>query len=343
VVAWLLAGRGHRVSLVCRDADSAASINTRHVNTVYQPTLQLPANLLAFSNLQEALGESQAVYLAVPGMYLRAAVQAELQVWRQWATDGHSSRVLCTCTKGLLVDPVERIDAWLAGQLPEVQLVHLSGPNLAAEIAAGQPAAAVAAAANTAAGQDAARLIQGQLNSSQYRVYTGNDVIAVETAGFYKNVLAIAAGLLQGLGLGANTHAVLLTRGLAEMSRLTQHLGGHAVTLLGLAGVGDVIATCGSRLSRNFRTGLRLAQGETLESILAIDDQVAEGIQASLALERWPLELQRSGDPLSSEWPELPIARQVYRVVHESVEPRQALDLLMSRPPRQEGQGPVGY
>jgi glycerol-3-phosphate dehydrogenase (NAD(P)+) len=185
----------------------------------------------------------------------------------------------------------------------------------------------------------AARAIQTQLNSAQFRVYTGNDPVAVETAGFYKNVLAIAAGMLHGLGYGANTHSLLLTRGLAEMSRLTEHLGGLAVTLLGLAGVGDVIATCGSQLSRNFQAGLRIVRGEPLDSLRAGGEQVAEGIQASLALERWPAELRGKGDPLGIEWPELPIARQVYLVLHEGRDPREALGLLMNRPPRVEGQG----
>jgi glycerol-3-phosphate dehydrogenase (NAD(P)+) len=215
---------------------------------------------------------------------------------------------------------------------PLIRVVHLSGPNLALEIMEGKPTAAVAAGS-----LEAARVVQQQLMCPQFRVYTVDDEIGVEVAGFYKNIIAIAAGAVTELGLGENTRAVLITRALAEMGRLVDYFGGERSVLYGLAGIGDLIATCSSSKSRNFQVGTRLARGESLETILATMKQVAEGVQACEALHLWPREHPEtlSGD---GEWPDLPIAEQVYRLVHEAADPQSAIEALMSRPAKAEHQ-----
>lgn len=314
----------------------AEGIRRQGENPRYARGLKLPEGVHVGSDLNSALYLSSSVYLAVPSRFLRDFLLRDISAWRSWAAYSGTHALICNLSKGLLVSPVQRTDEWLAEALPGVSIVHLSGPNLAAEVARGLPAAAVAAATPGQRGQEAAARVQQQLNSAQYRVYTGQDPVGVEVAGFYKNIIAIAAGLANGLGLGSNAHAVLITRGLVEMGRLVQHLGGQQTTLLGLAGVGDLIATCSSALSRNFQTGTRLAGGETLDEIQASSLEVAEGVQASRALHDWPGELQAQNSPLGRNWPELPIAAQVFRVVHQRLDPRSALDELMSRPPRQE-------
>lgn len=336
VVAALLARNGHEVSLVCREPEVAEGIRRLGENPKYARGLRLPDAVHVTCDLASALSISSSAYLAIPSRYLRAAVLDDITAWRNWAAYSGTHAMICNLSKGLLSGPVQRTDEWLAEALPGVSIVHLSGPNLAAEIAQGLPAAAVAAAAPGQRGQEAAARVQAHLNNAQYRVYTGQDPVGVETAGFYKNIIAIAAGLAQGLAIGSNAHAVLITRGLAEMGRLVQHLGGQPTTLLGLAGVGDLIATCGSSLSRNFQTGTKLAMGMTLDEIQASSVEVAEGVQASRALHEWPAELATQNSPLGRNWPELPIATQVYRVTHEGLDPKSALDELMSRPPRQE-------
>lgn len=294
-------------------------------NPLYFPDVELPSAIYATADLGEALAGASTVYLVIPTRYLRQFFTQHESAWRAWVQESGDTRVLCNCTKGLLLGPTELTDAWLARVLPEAALVHLAGPNLAAEVMAGQPAAAVVAGA-----EHAARRVQAQLMCEQYRVYTGTDRTGVEVAGFYKNIIAIAAGALSRMGLGDNTRAVLITRGLAEMARLTQYFGGDARTLSGLAGVGDLIVTCSSSLSRNFQVGVRRADGQPLEQIIAEMTQVAEGIQASRAVHEWPTEHGLSG------WPELPVAAQVYAFLHEGVDTATALRALMSRPPKAE-------
>jgi glycerol-3-phosphate dehydrogenase (NAD(P)+) len=325
-LAWLLARNGWEVGLHCIPVSIADGIIRERHNPLYFPDVELPASIDATADLPTALHGATTAYLAVPTRYLRQFVHSELGAWRAWAVSaGPGPRVLCNCTKGLLLKPTQRTDEWLAALLPGVPLVHLAGPNLAAEIIAGQPAAAVAAGP-----QDAADQVLQQLMSDSYRVYTGGDTVGVEVAGFYKNIIAIAAGALTGLALGGNTRAVLITRGLSEMGRLVAYFGGQPQTLSGLAGAGDLIVTCSSPLSRNFQVGLRRAAGQALAQIAAEMTQVAEGIQAAEAVHRWPEEHGLSG------WPELPIAAQVYRFLYEGVRAEEAILALMRRPPKAE-------
>lgn len=321
-LACLLARNGHEVSLHCYSAEIAAGIERERRNPQFLSEIELPAGIHATARLPEALADCLTAYLVVPTRYLRAFMLDQISAWQEWSQRGV---VLCNCTKGLLLDPTERTDEWLARLLPEVALCHLAGPNFAKELVRGMPAAAVVAGPDWAAGQ-----VQAQLMSDVFRLYTGEDLVGVEVAGFYKNVIAIAAGALTELQLGNNARATVVTRALAEMGRLVDYFGGDAGTLYGLAGVGDLTLTCSSEMSRNFQVGMRLARGQTLEQILTEMTEVAEGIQASKALHNWPLD-HKLGD-----WPELPLAEEVYRFVHEGADPQEVILRLMRRPPRAE-------
>jgi glycerol-3-phosphate dehydrogenase (NAD(P)+) len=332
-LALLLAQNGIAVTLHCHTSDVAEAINTRRRNAAYFPEVELPAGVHAVTDWAQAL-TCRMVYLVVPTSFLEPVFEVQLPLWRNWSERGG---LLCNCSKGLLLNPVRRVDAWLAELLPAARLAQLSGPNLATEIMSGHPAAAVASGHETAATE-----VQAQLSSARFRVYTGADMVGAEVAGFYKNIIAIAAGIVHGLGLGDNTRAALITRGLAEMARLTEYFGGERATLYGLAGVGDLIVTCGSTLSRNFRAGLLRAAGRHLAEIVGSlaapggGRSVAEGIQASLALHQWPSEQPAIHPPHAIGWPELPIAREVYRILHEDADPREAIARLMARPPKAE-------
>lgn len=329
-LARLLALGGHPVTMHCFPPEIASGINRNHRNPLYFADTPLPSSLNATSSVPEALDGSPTVYLVVPTIYLRRFIGEHLAAWHSWAANT-AFPVLCNCTKGLLLQPTQRTDEWLAQLLPGVPLVHLAGPNFASEIIAGQPAAGVVAGP-----QAAARRVQRQVMCDSYRAYTGSDPVGVEVAGFYKNILAIAAGAVHGLGLGENARAALITRGLAEMGRLVAYFDGDPATLSGLAGVGDLMLTCGSAKSRNFQVGQRRAAGEPLTQILAEMTQVAEGVTASRAVHLWPAEHHAPGQRRAAGWPELPIAREVYRIVHEEADPRESILTLMRRPPKAE-------
>lgn len=325
-LARLLSLNGHNVTLHCFPAQIAAGIKHNRRNPLYFPDIELPSTLTATSDLGSALANCQTAYLVIPTIYLRQFINENYNVWKDWSRGTKSAQaILCNCTKGLMLEPTQRTDEWLQSVMPEAELVHLAGPNFAVEIIAGQPAAAVVAGPAAAAQQ-----VQQQLMCDSYRVYTGTDTVGVEVAGFYKNIIAIAAGAAHGLGLGDNARAALITRGLAEMARLVAYFGGDPATLSGLAGVGDLGLTCSSSKSRNFQVGQRRAAGQTLEQIQAEMTQVAEGVAACRAVHLWPAEHGLSG------WPDLPIAAEVYALVHEQADPQQALLRLMRRPPKAE-------
>jgi glycerol-3-phosphate dehydrogenase (NAD(P)+) len=314
-----------RVQWYCRNAEQALAIKRDRRNPEHFPQYQIADAVEVTSDLSQALSGCATAYLVIAAAGLRDVVNEHRAAWELWQ-DEHQANgtqpLAVNCSKGLLVDPTERSDDWLSAALPRTELVHLSGPNLAAEIVTGQPAAAVAASSSA----DAAQRVQQQLSSEQFRVYTGDDLIGVEVAGFYKNIIAIAAGMTEGLGLGSNVRAVLITRGLAEMGRLVAHFSGNPATLHGLAGMGDLIVTCSSPLSRNFQVGQRRAKGQLLLQIEREMTETAEGVNTSRAL--WEL--------LGDTDVELPIARQVYRILHEGADPREAITMLMRRPLKAE-------
>ncbi len=321
-LASLLARGNRTVRLHCYPAEIAIGIQQTRHNPLYFPEVELSGNIQATAELAEALDSVSIAFLVIPSKFIREFFTKHIETWQTWATEG---RVLCNCTKGLLLSPTERTGDWLASQLPEVAICHLSGPNFAKELIASKPAAAAVAGPLWAA-----ESVQAQLMSDIYRIYTASDEVGVEVAGFYKNVIAIAAGALHEMGLGQNARAVLITRALAEMGRLVDYFGGQPETLIGLAGVGDLTLTCSSELSRNFQVGIRRARGQSLVQIQEEMMQVAEGIQASAAVHHWPEEHGLTG------WPELPIAAEVYGFLHQDADPLEAIQRLMRRPPKAE-------
>ncbi len=318
-----LASANADVVLWARRPELADRINTDRINPEYLPDYSLPDRLVATSELAEALAHIELVVVGVPSHGYRAVLERA-----QTLID--PSTPMISLTKGIEAQTGLRMSQVtrqvLVGHDSSVVGV-LSGPNLASEIWECQPAATVIAMDN----QEMARRIQPVFTTPSLRVYTNRDVIGVELAGAIKNVIAIAAGVATGLGFGMNTLATLVTRGLAEMTRLGVALGGEPFTFGGLAGVGDLIATCGSPRSRNNRVGLQLGRGRGIDEILAETKMVAEGVRTTRAV----LDLAaRNGV-------EMPIAESVGKILYEGETVQEALAALMSREPKSENHGLV--
>lgn len=313
-VASLVATRTSTV-LWARRPELAEAINRTAENPDYLAGIRLPYGLRATSNLADATG-SDVIVMAVPSHGFRA-VLSEMAI----APD----RPIVSLTKGIEQDTLLRMTEVVAEILPDHDASRvgvLTGPNLAQEVVEGWPAAAVVAMPDIAQ----AASIQELLMGPTFRVYTNTDLIGCETAGALKNVMAIAAGMSAGLGFGDNTRATLITRALAELTRLGVAMGGREPTFAGLAGMGDLIATCVSAQSRNHRIGRGLAQGRRLDEITAEMRMVAEGVKTTEAV----LSLaERHGV-------EMPIATQVGRVLYEGAHPREAVLDLMTRSAKSE-------
>ncbi|MEZ5169169.1 MAG: NAD(P)H-dependent glycerol-3-phosphate dehydrogenase [Acidimicrobiia bacterium] len=309
------------VVLWARRAEVADSVNTEHVNAAYLPDLQLPESLVASTSLEAVVRDADVVVMGVPSHGVRDVLTSA----REWV--GPSTPVV-SLSKGM-----ER-ETKLRGTQVILEVLEghdtdsvgvLSGPNLAREVVAGQPAASVIAMEDESIAAD----LQGLFMTPTFRVYTNPDVIGCEIAGALKNVMAIAAGIASGLGYGDNTMAALLTRGLAELTRLGLAAGGHAMTFGGLAGVGDLIATCTSEKSRNRTVGYELGKGRSLDEITSSMNMVAEGVKSTAAV----LELAHDHDV------EMPIAEQVGAVLYEGREPQDIVPALMLREAKSEAHG----
>lgn len=275
-VAKVCADAGSAVTLWARRGEVADEINTRHTNSTYLKETVLPDGLTATTDPAVALTGAQIVFLGVPSQTMRA----NLDAWRDLI--GPDATIV-SLTKGIEHSSRRRMSQVIAevAEVPEDRVAVLSGPNLAAEIAGDQPAATVVACT------DAARAVavQEATAAPYFRPYTNDDVIGCEIAGACKNVIALACGMGAGMGLGHNSTATLITRGLAEITRLTVALGGSERTMAGLAGLGDLVATCNSPLSRNRTFGERLGRGESLEQAReSTRGQVAEGVISSIAV-----------------------------------------------------------
>jgi glycerol-3-phosphate dehydrogenase (NAD(P)+) len=290
-------------------------INARHSNSLYLNGFELPATLRATRSMEEATREAEVVVMAVPSPYFRAVLaQAAPFVGR--------SLPVVSVAKGLEAGSLLRMTEVIARLLPDNPRAVLSGPNLAREIMAGYAAGAVVACRDAAVAEELQRLF----NRGLYRVYTTRDVVGVEVAAALKNVIAIAAGMADGVGVGDNTRALVITRGLAELTRLGVAMGGDARTFAGLAGLGDLLATCMSPLSRNRHVGEQLGRGRRLDAIVGEMHMVAEGVHTcALALEL----ANRHGV-------EMPIAREIHRVVHGEITALEAYRGLVRRPPGAE-------
>ncbi len=296
-----------------REPELVAALNERRENTAFLPGIALPEGLRATSRLEEAVADAEAVLVVVPSEYCR-------EVYRQLGTLLPPRAVLVSATKGLEIGTLSRMSELAEAEAPGHPVAVLSGPSFAAEVAAALPTAVVVASREPGV----AEAVQRPLATRSFRVYSSDDVVGVELGGALKNVIAIAAGIVDGLGYGHNTVAALITRGLAEIARLAVAEGARPDTLAGLAGLGDLVLTCTGGLSRNRTVGARLGQGLTLGEATA--GLHPEGVRTTLAACALA---ERRGI-------EMPIARQMRAVLHEGKPPRQAVDELMLRSLKRE-------
>lgn len=317
-VAKVFADAGNKVSLWARRQEIADDITTSHRNSAYLGDIALPSSVYATTNPDEALEHAEIVVFGVPAQSLRV----NLQRWQHLIPPGAS---LVSLAKGIEHSTGLRMSQLIAEVTgaESHRVAVLTGPNLAKEIAAGQPAATVVACEDI----DRAQLIQAAVAAPYFRPYTNTDVVGCEIAGTCKNVIALAAGISAGMGFGDNTAATVITRGLAETTRLALKLGADARTLAGLAGMGDLVATCMSALSRNRTFGFHLAQGSSVEeAAAATKGQVAEGVVSSLCV----FELaQRTGV-------DMPITEAVVGVCHQGANAHDALKQLLGRSRKSE-------
>jgi len=304
---------GLSVRLWARESEVVRAVNDRRENTLFLPGVSLPEGLVASDRLEEALEDAEMVLVVVPSEFSRG-------VYRQMRPLLRPGAVLVSATKGLERDTLRRMSEVAAEEASAHPLAVLSGPSFALEVARGQPTAVVAASTDHAVAES----VQRALATGSFRVYSSEDVVGVELAGALKNVIAIAAGIVDGLGYGHNTVSALITRGLAEIGRLAGSLGGRPETLAGLAGLGDLVLTCTGALSRNRRVGQGLGRGLSLAE--ASDGLVAEGVRTTMAATALA---EREGA-------EMPIASQMKAVLYDGKPPRQALDELMLRSLKRE-------
>ena len=317
-LAKLLADAGGEVTLWARRSDVAAEINSTGHNSAYLPGVHLPPAIKATADAAEALTEATTVLLAVPAQTMRTNVE-------QWVSLFSRGATLVSTAKGIELGTLMRMSQVIVDVtgFDTSQVAAISGPNLASEISAGQPAATVIACSDSGR----AVAVQRMLNAGYFRPYTNADVIGTEIGGACKNVIALACGMAAGVGLGENTAAAIITRGLAEIMRLGIAVGAKGATLAGLAGVGDLVATCVSPRSRNRTFGESLGRGETLESALrARGGHVVEGVTSCESV----LALASSYDV------EMPLTDAVHRVCHKGLSVDQAVVLLLGRSTKPE-------
>ena len=314
-LADVLARNGHDVTLWAYESDVVTSVNTRHENHRFLAGAALDPALRATSRFDEALSGTALVCVATPSQHLRA-------IMRQAAPSLPASAVVCVASKGIERDTLALMSDVVAAEAPGRPVVALSGPSFAAEVVARQPTAIVAASEDHLA----AELVQDAFSNRTLRIYTADDIIGVELGGSLKNVMAVATGICEGAGFGFNSRAALITRGLAEMTRLGAAIGAKPATFAGLAGIGDLVLTCTGSLSRNRAVGLAVGAGATLEEALAGKETVAEGVattKSALAL-------------AEREAVEMPIVFMVHRVLFDGFPAHQAVVELMARELRAE-------
>ena len=317
-LAMLLADKGHDVTLWMYEKDLAEETARTRENRTYLPGFALPAAIRITSSMETAASGMSLVLSVVPSHTARA-------VAKQFSPFLSKDSVIVSASKGLELDTLMPLSDVFRDVLPRQfhdRLCFLSGPSFAKEVARKMPTAVALAAYDAALGKKA----QAAFSNAYFRIYTNPDVIGVELAGSLKNVVAIAAGLLEGMGYGYNTMAALLTRGLAEMARLGVAMGGSLPTFSGLAGMGDLVLTCTGGLSRNRTIGVRLGKGETLDEIMKGARTVAEGVKTAKA----------ARDLARKYKVDMPIVDEVCLILHEGKDPRQAVKDLMKRELREE-------
>ncbi|QSS93353.1 NAD(P)H-dependent glycerol-3-phosphate dehydrogenase [Streptomyces sp. M54] len=315
--AVILADAGCEVTLWGRRPELAEAVNTTHTNPDYLPGIALPETIRATTDAAEALRGAEFAFLVVPSQTLRANLA-------DWAPHLEPETVLVSLMKGVELGTAELMSEVIADvtDVSADRIAVVSGPNLAKEIAERRPAAAVVACAD----ESVAQRLQAACHTAYFRPYTNTDVVGCELGGAVKNVIGLAVGIADGMGLGDNTKGSLITRGLAETTRLGVAMGADPLTFSGLAGLGDLVATCSSPLSRNHTFGTNLGRGMTLQETIAVTKQTAEGVKSCesvLALAR------RHGV-------DMPITETVVSIVHEGKSPVVAVKELMSRSAKAE-------
>lgn len=318
-VSWLLGNKGHEISLWAREPEIAEAINATHRNPVYLRDIELAETVAASSDIERALTGAEAVVMVTPSIGVRATAESMKPFL---GTDVPVIILSKGVENGTLMLMTEVLEDVLGNR---TRLAGLSGPNHAEEVSKGIPSATVVAAHDEGVG----RLFQDAFMTPTFRVYTNPDVTGVELCAASKNVIAVATGMCDGLGYGDNTRATLMTRGLAEMARLGNRLGANPLTYMGLAGVGDLIATCTSRHSRNRGLGEHVANGGTVQSFEAETKMVAEGAVSCVSVD----ELAKR------EGVELPITHLVRSILHEGGRLEDATQALMGREARDEWHG----
>ncbi|MDO8271803.1 MAG: NAD(P)H-dependent glycerol-3-phosphate dehydrogenase [Gammaproteobacteria bacterium] len=308
VIANIIAENGYRVNFWMRSEALVAEVNQTHENSQYLPGYHLHENVVAKHNMQEAVVNAEVIFVAVPSAYFRAVVREVVKVCRNDA-------ILISTTKGIESGTFKLMSEILRQESPDARIGVLSGPNLAKEIAAKNLTGTVIASENASVRE----LVQKVLKSEYFRVYTNDDMFGVELGGALKNIYAIIAGLASAMGMGHNTNSMLVTRSLTEMARFGRKLGADPMTFLGLSGVGDLVVTCSSPLSRNFRVGVALGQGLTIDQAVAEVGQVAEGVNTLR-------QVKEKSDELGVY---MPLVKGLYQIVYNGSSVRNIVTSLM--------------
>jgi glycerol-3-phosphate dehydrogenase (NAD(P)+) len=310
---------GHTISIWARELEIVTSINANRRNSNYLSDIHLPDNITAYSSIKEAMKEADLIVLAVPSHVFRSVAESLVPFL-------HERQYVVSLTKGIenatYLTMSQVLAEVTAEVLPDEHIGVLSGPSHAEEIAKDLPTTAVASANS----KKASKIIQEVFHSSTLRIYLNQDIVGVEIAGSVKNIMAIAAGIIEGAKIGDNAKAALITRGLHEMKRLGMRLGAFQETFSGLAGIGDLVVTCCSSHSRNRSVGFRIGQGEKLNDIIESMNMVAEGVKTTKSVHGLA---QQMGI-------EMPITNAVYSILFEDMNPREALNQLMTRLPKDE-------
>jgi glycerol-3-phosphate dehydrogenase (NAD(P)+) len=310
-LAQLLGDKGASVRVWVREPETLADLQRDRINHTFLPEVRLSPRLSFTGEFAESLQNAGVVLMAVPSHVFRQTVQA---LKPHWPTGG----VLLSATKGMEIDSLLAMDGVVREELgAALPYAVLAGPSFAREVAQRQPTAVTVASR----WREVAQYLQKLLSAPYFRVYTSHDVTGAELGGALKNIFAIGTGILAGMGLGDNPRAALITRGLAEMTRLGVRLGANPLTLTGLAGLGDLVLTCTGNQSRNFQVGVKLGQGETIPRILDGMAMVAEGVKTSRAVY---FLAQRLGV-------DMPIVAAVYKILYEELSPKDAIKKLMTR------------
>lgn len=317
-LAIVLADNDHIVKMWGRRKDQVNEINEQHTNERYLPGILLAASITATTSMEEAIADAEVIVLVVPTKAMREVLR-ELN-----AKLTHPVKIV-HASKGIEVNSLKRISEIIADEIDHAKrenIAVLSGPSHAEEVSLRQPTTVTVSSTDTGSGE----VIQELFTNRRFRVYTNPDMIGVELGGALKNIIALGAGLSDGIGFGDNAKAALMTRGLAEIARLGTKMGANPMTFLGLAGMGDLIVTCTSTHSRNWRAGNLLGKGKSIEEVLETMGMVVEGVKTTEAAYR--LEKRENV--------EMPITNMLYKVLFEKRNPRKAVESLMNRTPTDE-------